>query len=222
MKKAVKPGVLLTFVSVILLFVFIVFVPFGNALFFEFVMWSRNEKLRPWALRNLQNLKLRGLNGLRQALTHEDFETRSVAADGIGQLGPDGAPAVNDLIKLLIDKEVEVRRRVVWALGNIGTEESLRGLTKAIEDENEFIRQYVCQALFDAGPRAAFAVDKLALRLEKDDNWEVRELSAKTLGMLGKAASAAIPTLEKTAKDDDEDVAAASSAALKKIRSFRD
>lgn len=219
MKKKWKWGILGAFLSLILMGLLLFFTPQGNSLLYQYLLWSKNEKLRPWVMRNLQNLGPHGLAGLRMALAHEDWEVQATAADGIGKLGPEGEEAVPDLVPLLKSENKDLRRRVVWALGNIGTKASIEGLATGLDDENQFVRQYVCEALEKAGPKAEFAVPQLAQRLEKDSFWEVRELSAKILGKLGAAAKEALPTLEKSAQsDEDDDVKAACVSAIKALK----
>ncbi|MDF1662593.1 MAG: HEAT repeat domain-containing protein [Planctomycetota bacterium] len=220
MKKKWKWGILGSFVFLLSVGLFLIFAPQGNSLVYQYLLWSKNEKLRPWVMRNLQNLGPHGLSGLRMALSHENWEVQAIAADGIGKLGADGEDAVPDLVPLLKSENKDLRRRVVWALGNIGTKASIEGLATGLDDENQFVRQYVCEALEKAGPKAEFAVPQLAMRLEKDSFWEVRELSAKILGKLGPAAASALPTLEKSAKtDEDDDVKVACQEALTALKS---
>jgi hypothetical protein len=64
MKKAFKRGCLALFIGLAVLalcVLFLIFTKPGQALTYEVIIWSRNTKLRPWALRNLEQLGLRGL-----------------------------------------------------------------------------------------------------------------------------------------------------------------
>jgi HEAT repeat protein len=61
------------------------------------------------------------LGGLRRTLTHTDPYVRAWAASRLGELGPDAAPAVPDLIRIVREeKEAYPRRSAAKALGEIG------------------------------------------------------------------------------------------------------
>ena len=51
-----------------------------------------------------------------------DPTIRKQAAEVLGRMGPDAAPAVNDLVVLLDDPDLEVRKVAARTLGRIGPE----------------------------------------------------------------------------------------------------
>src|SRR5207237_56766 len=59
---------------------------------------------------------------LSESLTHEDQETRWVAAQELGRLGPEAKSAVPMLIKLLDDRHAPVRMNAAKALSKIDPE----------------------------------------------------------------------------------------------------
>jgi len=89
------------------------------------------------------------LPGLLRALKKGDARTRARAADDLGHLGADAAPAVPALMDALRDRGARVRASAGLALGNIGTAHRsvVPLLTKALKDRSEDVRYAAALAL---------------------------------------------------------------------------
>ncbi|MBU2668734.1 HEAT repeat domain-containing protein [Actinoplanes bogorensis] len=91
------------------------------------------------------------------ALGHPSPRVRENAALGIQYCGEFGAPAVPGLVALLDDEDDEVRRRVIWALGEIGE--------SAVASDLRWVRRHgpgrrraaALQALAEVGGIEAFS-----------------------------------------------------------------
>jgi HEAT repeat protein len=57
---------------------------------------------------------------IRELAAHEDSHHRVLAADILRLLGPQAAPALADLLRLLADKTAEVRREAALSLKELG------------------------------------------------------------------------------------------------------
>lgn len=77
---------------------------------------------------NIQNAVLL----LVQALSHDDENIRSAAAEVLGEIGVDGRIAIPNLIRLIEDKSISVRAEAINALGQTG-QEGINALIEAIE-----------------------------------------------------------------------------------------
>ena len=64
-----------------------------------------------------------------------------------------GKPAVNSLIKLMRDRNDQVRWEVTKALGEIGDPETAPALTAALEDEEFDVRWLAAEGLIALGPK---------------------------------------------------------------------
>ncbi|MDZ8024594.1 MAG: HEAT repeat domain-containing protein [Nostoc sp. DedQUE11] len=78
---------------------------------------------------NIQNAVLL----LVQALSHDDENIRSAAAEALGEIGVDGRIAIPKLIRLIEDKSISVRAEAINALGQTG-QEGINALIEAIEN----------------------------------------------------------------------------------------
>lgn len=167
------------------------------------------------------------------------------AARGLGKEGKDAAPR---LLELLRDGEPAVRAAAALGLAAVAaeSESTVTALGEALEDVAPEVRGAAAHGLARLEERgrpaekrlfALLASDpdreaaKLALKaihpvgvealvgcLEHAD-WSVREMAADGLARLGKAATNAIPALEKSLRDDRQDeVKRASRRALRRIR----
>ncbi|MCG2721133.1 MAG: HEAT repeat domain-containing protein [Thermodesulfovibrionales bacterium] len=155
---------------------------------------------------NIEKLKeKRDVEGLIKALSHEDADTRSKAAEALGDLKD--ARAVETLIARLKDKDSVVRKTAANALGKLADARAVEPLVAALKDENPDVRAAAAVALGMIGD--ARAVKPLAAAL-KDEVWEVRNDAARSLGWIGDA-QAVKPLLA----DEDLSVRYAAADALK-------
>ena len=110
-----------------------------------------------------------GLPGLIAALKRPPARARAAAL--LEHLGPKAAPAVPELVAALSDKDSEVRREVLYALGAIIADKGPAdpAIVAALDDPEPAVRATAAYALGRAGPVAKAAVPKLRTALEADD-----------------------------------------------------
>ncbi len=82
-------------------------------------------------------------------LKDEDELVRRDAAEALGMIGPEAAPAVEALIEALKDEVAQVRRDAAWALGKIGpaAAPAVEALIEALKDESVFVRRAAAAVL---------------------------------------------------------------------------
>lgn len=174
------------------------------------------------------------VEALIDALNDSDRETRRFAAQGLGQIGTSGTPAVPALISALTDEHHSVRQDAVFALGRIrpnlksapksvkdAVEKEDRqlvvpALAETLKDENRSVRQHAIEVLGSIGPTAIAAVPSLIDAFGKVDPHD-RFLIARALGKIGPGAGDALPLLTKALQDEDESLKNAAAQALENI-----
>lgn len=132
-------------------------------------------------------------------------DERRVAADELGSLGSDAAPATEHLILALEDEDPGVRSLAAEALGAIGSDEqtTLEALSQSLfGDLEESVQTASATALVHLGPASA---EHLQTGLESD-RASVRWQSARGLGRLGEDAGETLDLLLTALEDDDERV----------------
>lgn len=148
----------------------------------------------------------------------------ALAQDAAGDGTYDGRPA-SDYISQLADKDLNVRRRAAYILGQMGTpaKAAIPELVKMLEDRQSEPRWYAIDALGYFGPDAAEAVPAMIKSLNsKVNDAIVRRRGARSLGRIGPAAKEAIPTLEAALKSDDNLYRIAAAQALWQIDKHQD
>jgi HEAT repeat protein len=138
----------------------------------------------------------------------EWFRTRrsglGLAAEALGALGPEAAPAVPILIEAARDKQSETREYAIVALGQIGpgVEGVLPALRAAMADPDDRVRSRASEALAKIdGPE----IPRLIEALDAPDA-RVRKVAADSLGGMGPAAAPAVPALITRLADEHEGV----------------
>ncbi len=109
-------------------------------------------------------------------------------------------PALGEALK---DPEVVVRKAAARAFWQVAPppSEAVARLADALVDSDDFVRAYATRALARIGPDAGAAVPALLLRLQKDDEVDIRKLAGKALGLIGAPAIAAqLPATVKASK----------------------
>ena len=149
-------------------------------------------------------------------LTSADADTRAAAAESLGQMAADAAPAAVALVEACRDTDDRVREWAVAALEDLGPppEEAVKPLTLLVGDKNPRAGYWAATLLGRCGEGAASAVDALAKAVDSGADLAVRERAAWALGQIGPAASAARGVLEKAAAAADERLARLASDAL--------
>lgn len=108
---------------------------------------------------------------------------RIEACEILGHMGAAAAPAVPELLPLLVDADVMVVRAAATALGDVHSEARLcvPALSKLLASESVPVRIVATKALGEFGPEATSAVSAL-LPLLKDSHAPVRAAAAGALG----------------------------------------
>jgi HEAT repeat protein len=79
-----------------------------------------------------------------QVFREGDMRTRTSAMEALWMLGQ---PATTPLIMVLKDEQVDVRKRAVLLLGEIGDLKAVDHLTGMLADENPMVRKEAFEAL---------------------------------------------------------------------------
>lgn len=139
--------------------------------------------------------------------------TSRARAKAVRRLGRGAEVVVVDLMQRLEDPAVDVREEAAFALGRVGTDDSVDALVRKLEDPDSDLAPQIARALRRRPhPRSVEAlVRKLA-----DPDRETRTESARTLGAIGDRR-AAPSLLEMLASASDNKVVAASSDALARL-----
>jgi len=141
--------------------------------------------------------------------------TLSEVATALGELGTAAAPAVPDLVKVLKGiPRSEGTRAVIVAIGSIGphANAAVPVLIKKLAVSGLCVA--AAHALAKIGPAA---VPALTEALSSGNDW-TRYGAARALAALGPDARVALSALEAARNDDDEDVRALVTEAVKAIR----
>ena len=123
---------------------------------------------------------------IRTLSNSEDDRHQSLAAETLGQIGPDAASAVSPLNQALSSEHIHVRRFAAEALGRIGpaAEPALARLLQALEDKSLAVRGAAAKAL--AQIDTAFEVAAPAvLPLLADKSEAVRKDAVEALTAMG-------------------------------------
>lgn len=123
----------------------------------------------------------RDVNGLIRALRHPDLSIQEVAAEALGQLGPD---AVDRLLAALGTRSKSVRLGIIEALGQCHDSRAIPAIGKFLWDKDNEIRWEAALALGEIGDPCVFPDLSRTLR---DEDKYVRYGAALALTKLGYA-----------------------------------
>jgi uncharacterized sulfatase len=126
---------------------------------------------------------------LRELLRDEDSAVRWWAATGLGVRGAKAPAAVEALRRALADPSAVVRVAAADGLRRLGrAEEALPVLTKALRDEDEWVRHAAVVALDEMGPAARPALAALRTATKDGNGFVVRVArhAVKELGEKGR------------------------------------
>jgi hypothetical protein len=132
----------------------------------------------------------RAVSALVQALNHEDYDVRTIAAYALGNIGNEAA--VSALVQALNHEDYDVRTIAAYALENIGNEAAVPALVQALNDEDYDVRSSAAYALGNIGNEAAVSALVQALN---DEDYYVRRNAAEALGKI--ASSELLPYLSE-------------------------
>jgi HEAT repeat protein len=174
-----------------------------------------SERVRAHAITGLAQFNDPSLVAVVAARLTQDKKpfVRKTAAYALGKFGsPQGTAA---LIAALKDKDIEVRGAAAVALGDYADQTAVAPLMVALEDKSDFVRAQSARALGVNGRAASQAVNILIRLLSSDKEQYVKRHAATALGQIGERA--ALPALERAARDDDPYLSQAASEAIKMI-----
>lgn len=124
--------------------------------------------------------------------------------------------AVQDLLAAAEgDEQWAVRTGAIAVLGRLKQEKALPVLIDALGCENHWVRDEAAIALAHYRAKAAPAVPRL---IEALNDPTANAYAAHALGTVGAAASAAVPFLEKAAREGDDELADSASQSVAKIK----
>ena len=116
----------------------------------EVLLRMGDEGAEGWKDRVISLYELAGFTAARMRQLHSRLKSRR--SDAARRLGRIGDPrAVPELEKLLQDPGEEVREAALYALGRIGTRESLESMLDALNDGDRWSQEKVAEAVEEAG-----------------------------------------------------------------------
>ncbi len=131
------------------------------------------------------------------------------SAELLGNVGDERA--VPGLARLLGSRNYRVADAALYALGKIGTQESLSEITKILDHPTRWTQDRIAAAVEAVGPRAT----NLLVRNLEEGTPQTRTLSAEILAKVG--GEEALPALRAALSDPNTDVRARAAAALGRL-----
>jgi HEAT repeat protein len=155
-----------------------------------------NWQGRWWIPNSLGYLGPTSVELLRAALSDPDDEVRRSAAQALATLGPDAAPAVDDLIELLESQHWRCSEAAAQALGDIGpqAEPAIWPLLEAISAGPAVLSGTAAMALGKIGEPASAAIPDLLAAFEEAEPGQLQYFPM-ALGYMGVHAASAVKPL---------------------------
>ncbi len=159
-------------------------------------------------------IDLYDLSGFTAARIHQlRSRSKSRRSDAARRLGRIGDPkAVPELKRLLRDPREEVREAALFAMGRIGTKESLESMLEALDGGDRWSQEKVAEAVEEAGDESR----RVLVGLLRDGNPSRRAFAAEVMGRIGGAEEAVY--LEEALADEDLNVRARAADSLGAMR----
>ncbi|MFH0981105.1 MAG: HEAT repeat domain-containing protein [Planctomycetota bacterium] len=159
--------------------------------------WVGQLRVPPWDRERLKRVVARGTanHSLRAELADAVCFLQSALDDQSTWPTCDALPGISRWAQ---DESAETRRAAVRLLGCVRPA-PLERITRALHDENEFVRECAARVLGELGADGSAAVPELAYAL-RDARKSVRLASAEALTSMGAAAAAAVPALIEAGK----------------------
>ncbi|MBE9061175.1 S-layer homology domain-containing protein [cf. Phormidesmis sp. LEGE 11477] len=149
---------------------------------------------------------------LTNTLNDGDSDVRRAAASALGDFGPLADAAIPALASAFTGEEPDVSKTIAASLTKIG-QQSVPGLTEALNSENALTRLYAADALWTLTEDSSLILPTLVSTLS-DGSVETRELAALGLTYLGRQASPALPDLRGLLGDDNDRIVDIAQLAL--------
>ncbi|REJ64572.1 MAG: HEAT repeat domain-containing protein [Planctomycetota bacterium] len=130
---------------------------------------SADEESRQAMLSTIARLGEKVVPRLREALKNP--EGRPYVATILGEIGPDAAPAVPDLVAALEGESADVRAQILFAIGNIGEgiAPAMSAAQAALADEDVAVQRAAVYVLGRMGAEAKEAIDDLTPLMTVED-----------------------------------------------------
>jgi len=177
----------------------------------EVLLRMGDEGAEEWKAKVISLYELSGFTDARIRQLHSRSKSkRSDAARCLGRIGD--PRAVPELEKLLQDPREEVREAALYALGRIGTRESLESMLDALNDGDRWSQEKVAEAVEEAGDESR----RVLVGLLRDGNPARRAFAAEVMGGLGGTEEAVY--LEEALADESIDVRARAADSLGRMR----
>lgn len=176
------------------------------------VLNDRNNQVRKHAVQALGEIKdARAVESLIQVLTDSDVD---VLGDAVSALEKIGIASVEPLIQALKDRDSQIRKLAVVALGEIRDTRAVEPLIQVLSDDDSNVRGEAADALSKI--RDTKAVEPL-IRVLRDNDSNVRCKAALALGEI-RDAKASKPLIHALLNDKDSEVRKNAAMALGEIK----
>jgi len=144
-----------------------------------------------------------------------DREARLDAATALAAIGREG---IAPLVEVLADEDPEIRTRIVWLLGTLGSNATtaVPALVAMLRDDDEGVRTATAAVLGMIGRKPALVVPALTKGLSDPNPW-VRRTIVFELRVFGKNDVTVVPTLIRYLKDEDGGVRQSAADSLGRI-----
>ncbi len=152
------------------------------------------------------------------ASQNELYRRRVLGAFGIVALGPDAKPAVHALMRLLNEKDPNVRYNAVFALRSLGpvASEALPSLIKCLNDPDAAVRSDALLSMGEIHQDPERVIPVLIGCLEAKGQ-SGRYFALWSLRQFGAAAKPAVPAIVALLNDSDPSIRAEATKVLKAI-----
>jgi RNA polymerase sigma factor (sigma-70 family) len=176
---------------------------------------DRVGPVRYAAMRALSGVAKEAMPALLPMLQSSRRSDRLRAAQGLFYFGAEGKPAIRPLLRLLGDKDAEVRAAVVETLGNVASPDTavIPPLVRALGDESDDVRGRAVNALATFRGRAVPAL----LQALTSKTTMVRAGAAEALGFLATNPKPFLPALVEALADPSPDVQQATGRTLYRL-----
>ncbi len=184
----------------------------GNSRVMEEVLARVGSEAEPAVRERVQEVydRLGYFDRRLKALRSRRARLAAYSAELLGNVGD--TRAIAPLAELLEKSDERVADAALYALGKIGSEESLAGITRMLDHPTRWTQDRIAAAVERVGPAAV-----LLLRQNLRQGTEMtRSLAAEILGRLGIEES--VPELREALRDAATDIRAKAAAALGRIR----
>ena len=176
------------------------------------VLNDRNNQVRKHAVQALGEIKdARAVESLIQVLTDSDVD---VLGDAVSALEKIGIASVKPLIRALKDKDSQIRKLAVEALGEIRDTRAVEPLIQVLSDNDSIVRGEAADALSKISDIRA--VEPL-IQVLSDNDSNVRCKAALALGEI-RHAKASKPLIHALLHDKNSEVRKNAAMALGKIK----